>query len=87
VLVAGDFNMPSDYGSMASFRSTYPSAYDQVGWGFGYTRPTALPWVRIDHVLGSRDWAFRRCWVGPDFGSDHLPLIAEAVLVKARPEK
>jgi vancomycin resistance protein VanJ len=87
VLVAGDFNMPSDYSSMASLRSTYPSAYEQSGWGFGYTRPTAIPWVRIDHILGSRDWAFQRCWVGPDFGSDHLPLIADAVLVRIPPKQ
>ncbi len=80
VLVAGDFNMPSDYSTMAAIRSRYPSAFEHAGWGFGYTRPTALPWVRIDHVLGSRDWSFARCWIGPDLGSDHLPLVAEAVL-------
>jgi vancomycin resistance protein VanJ len=85
MLVAGDFNMPSDYNTMAAIRSDHPSAYEEAGWGYGFTRPTMFPWVRIDHVLGTRDWAFRRCWIGPDFGSDHLPLIAEAVLVNTPP--
>jgi vancomycin resistance protein VanJ len=81
LIVAGDFNMPADYHGMASLRASYPSAFEQAGWGCGYTRPTALPWVRIDHVVASPDWSFTRCWVGPDLGSDHLPLIAEAVLI------
>ncbi len=84
LLVGVDFNMPSDYSTMAVLRSEYPSAFESGGWGLGYTRPTSLPWVRIDHVLGSRDWTFTRCWVGPDLGSDHLPLLAEAVYTSGR---
>ncbi len=84
LLVGGDFNMPADYRTMAATGSILPSAFDVAGWGYGFTRPTRFPWVRIDHVIGSRQWAFARSWVGPDFGSDHLPLIAEAVLVKGR---
>jgi endonuclease/exonuclease/phosphatase (EEP) superfamily protein YafD len=85
LIVGGDFNMPSDYHRMKSLRSTYSSAYDQTGWGFGYTRPTSLPWVRIDHVIANRNWSFTKSWVGPDLGSDHLPLIAEAVLIDGKP--
>ena len=87
ILVGGDFNMPGDYRTMGSIRSSYPSAFERAGWGFGHTRPTAWPWVRIDHVLGGRDWQFSRCWVGPDFGSDHLPLVADAVFGGPIPEK
>ena len=79
-LVGGDFNMPSEYSGMAAIEATHPSAFDEAGWGYGYTRPSQNSWVRIDHVLGNRDWTFTRSWVGPDLGSDHLPLLAEAVL-------
>jgi hypothetical protein len=54
--------------------------YEDAGWGYGYTRPSRYPWFRIDHILASPEWVFTRCWVGPDLGSDHLPLIAEVVL-------
>ena len=84
MIVGGDFNMPADYSTMAAILSTFPSAFDRAGWGYGYTRPASHPWVRIDHILAGREWTFRRSWVGPDFGSDHLPIVAEAVLT-ARP--
>ncbi len=85
LLVGGDFNMPADYAAMAAIRQMYPSAFEAAGWGYGYTRPTGVPWVRIDHILGSRHWAFARAWIGPDLGSDHLPAIAEATLRAAGP--
>jgi endonuclease/exonuclease/phosphatase (EEP) superfamily protein YafD len=80
LLVAGDFNVPPDHASMAALRSRFRFAFEDAGWGYGYTRPTKYPWFRIDHILASPEWRFTRCWVGPDVGSDHLPLIAEAVL-------
>ena len=39
--------------------------------------------VRIDHVLTGDGWRCRRCWVGPDVGSDHLPLLADLSLIHA----
>jgi endonuclease/exonuclease/phosphatase (EEP) superfamily protein YafD len=80
VLVGGDFNVPPDHASMAALGSRFRFAFEDAGWGYGYTRPTQYPWFRIDHILASPEWVFTRCWVGPDVGSDHLPLIAEAVL-------
>ena len=41
------------------------------------TRPRVRPAVRRP----------RRCWVGPDVGSDHLPLIADLVWTGPPPEK
>ena len=79
-LIGGDFNVPPDQASMAALTRFLHFAYEDSGWGYGYTRPTRYPWFRIDHILGSPEWTFVRSWVGPDFGSDHLPLIAEAVL-------
>jgi endonuclease/exonuclease/phosphatase family metal-dependent hydrolase len=79
-LVGGDFNVPSDHAGMAALGASLRFAHEDAGWGYGYTRPTRSPWFRIDHILGTPEWVFTRCWVGPDFGSDHLPLIADAVL-------
>jgi endonuclease/exonuclease/phosphatase (EEP) superfamily protein YafD len=80
ILVAGDFNVPPDQAAMVGLASSFRFAFDEAGWGYGYTRPTRYPWFRIDHILGSPEWRFTRAWVGRDVGSDHLPLIAEAVL-------
>src|SRR6185295_18566035 len=82
VIVAGDFNMPRD---SAIFRndwsSRFSNAYSQSGCGFGSTKLTAKwGWtsgLRIDHILFDEGWHARRCWVGPDLGSDHLPIVAE----------
>lgn len=81
MLVGGDFNMPADSTLMSTLQvARLHHAFDEAGWGFGYTRPSEFPWVRIDHILGSPELTFTRCWVGPDVGSDHLPLIAEAIV-------
>jgi len=80
MVVGGDFNMPSDDSTMAALRNYFRFAFDEAGWGYGYTRPAGYPWVRIDHLLSSPEWTVTRCRVGPDLGSDHLPVIAEFVL-------
>jgi endonuclease/exonuclease/phosphatase (EEP) superfamily protein YafD len=83
LLVGGDFNMPSESTLMSTLQPVGLSdAFDAAGWGFGYTRPATFPWVRIDHILGGPEWTFTRCWAGPNVGSDHLPLCAEAVLTE-----
>lgn len=84
MLLAGDFNMPDDDSTMASLSETFHSAFAEAGWAYGYTRPSRLSWVRIDHIFGSPEWTFLRCWVGPDLGSDHLPMLADAVLTTDR---
>lgn len=77
LVLAGDFNMPPDNSTMAALRTAYRFAFEEAGWGYGYTRPSRAPWFRIDHIATSPEWSVTRCRVGPDFGSDHLPLIAE----------
>ncbi len=79
-LVAGDLNTPADSPLLEPLRERFTFAFDRAGWGYGYTRPTFPPWTRIDHILADPRWDARRCWVGPDLGSDHLPLLAEVVL-------
>src|SRR5207237_8966827 len=80
LLIGGDFNPPSDSPTFAPVRRRFRVGFDEAGRGYGYTYPSRLPWIRIDHILASPDWSIVRCWVGPDVGSDHLPVIAEVVL-------
>jgi vancomycin resistance protein VanJ len=77
VLVAGDFNLPCDSAIFRDCWSRYSDAFTEGGLGFGYTRFTNLHGIRIDHILVNSSWRVHRCWVGPDVGSDHLPLIAD----------
>jgi endonuclease/exonuclease/phosphatase family metal-dependent hydrolase len=80
VLVAGDFNMPIESAIYRRYWSTYTNAFSTTGFGFGYSygRTRRLrKWVRIDHILAGPGWRVRRCWVGPNVGSDHWPVLAD----------
>ena len=80
-ILAGDFNLPADSAIYRAYWSEYRDAFSDGGLGFGYTEWPRVPGrffgIRIDHVLTGPGWRCRRCWVGPDIGSDHLPLIAD----------
>jgi vancomycin resistance protein VanJ len=82
ILVAGDFNNAAEASGLSTVRdhALFKSAFEEAGLGWGYTRPAAIPWARIDHILASYQWKVTQCWVGPDFGSDHRTLVAEVVL-------
>jgi endonuclease/exonuclease/phosphatase (EEP) superfamily protein YafD len=83
VVVAGDFNMPTDSAIYRACWSSLSNAFSKAGLGFGYTEwPTVAGWrfgIRIDHILTGPGWRPQRCWVGPDVGSDHLPLLADII--------
>ena len=80
-IVAGDFNMPTDSAIYRRYWGTYANAFSRAGFGFGRTRWTRVRWltygVRIDHILTDANWRACHCWLGPDIGSDHLPVIAD----------
>lgn len=82
-IVLGDFNMPVDSAIYRRDWSHFTNAFSTTGWGFGHTvrgsRRGLASSARIDHVLVGADWAPLRCWVGPNLGSDHLPVIADLV--------
>jgi len=83
VIVAGDFNTPTDSSIYRRAWSRYRNAFSTSGFGFGNTiRPKVHGWrfgIRIDHILTGPNWWPRDCWVGPDIGSEHLPVIADLV--------
>ncbi len=86
-VLAGDFNLPADSAIYRRYWSGYRDAFSEGGLGFGYTEwprvRSRFFGIRIDHVLMGSGWRCRRCWVGPDVGSDHLPLLAELSLPPA----
>jgi vancomycin resistance protein VanJ len=79
-LLAGDFNMPVESSLYRDAFGGYCNAFSYAGRGFGHTKFTRWHGVRIDHILANDDWEIHRCWVGPDIGSDHRPVIADVSL-------
>lgn len=77
LLLAGDFNTPEDSTLYDEYWSRYANAFSRKGLGWGFTFRTNRAAVRIDHQLAGPDWRCVRCWVGPDVGSQHRPLVAD----------
>lgn len=77
VIVLGDFNTPPESPILAETWRGFTDAFGVGGWGFGYTFIGAKTMVRIDHVLTSPHWRVVDCWVGPNVGSPHRPVIAD----------
>ncbi len=85
-VVVGDFNMPAQSAIFRRDWSRFSDAFAAAGWGFGFTKTIKSAPVsygaRIDHVLVGPAWRVLRSWVGPDVGSDHLPLWADLALIE-----
>jgi endonuclease/exonuclease/phosphatase (EEP) superfamily protein YafD len=79
-IVAGDFNLVAESVIFRNFWSTFRDAFSEAGFGFGATKFEPLFGARIDHILVDANWTVHRCWVGPDLGSDHRPLLADVSL-------
>ncbi len=77
ILIAGDFNMPIESAIYRRHWSRFANAFSFAGNGFGHTKFGRRFRIRIDHVLSNEHWRCRRCWVGPDVGSDHRPVLAD----------
>jgi vancomycin resistance protein VanJ len=76
VIVAGDFNLPTDSAIYRRVWGRWSDAFDSVGFGLGHTKFTSWWGVRIDHVLFDDRWEAVSSLVGPDIGSDHRPVVA-----------
>lgn len=77
MLIVGDFNTPPESAIYREYWSPFVNAFSQAGLGWGYTFYNSRTMTRIDHILGGPGWTCRRCWVGPDVGSEHRPVIAD----------
>jgi endonuclease/exonuclease/phosphatase family metal-dependent hydrolase len=84
VLIMGDFNTPPESPFFSQIWSSYTDAFTAAGWGTGYTFLGAKTTVRIDHILNGSGWACTKCWVGPDVGSPHRPVVADLVWTEVR---
>jgi endonuclease/exonuclease/phosphatase (EEP) superfamily protein YafD len=81
-LIVGDTNLPGLSSIKRRWLVGLQDAFEEVGFGFGYTFPAKRPWMRIDRALGSDDIHFIDSRVGPQGNSDHLPLFVEFELVE-----
>jgi vancomycin resistance protein VanJ len=85
-LLTGDFNQTEwsrPYGMVAAVLG---DSFREAGRGFGHTFPSAieargreiaLPLVRIDYIFHSPDLVAQSARMGPDHGSDHVPVVAD----------
>ncbi len=76
-IIAGDFNLPVESRIFRDHWSRCPDAFTTAGHGFGYTRVLPSFSIRIDHILACGSWRAIHAELGPDLGSDHLPLIVD----------
>jgi endonuclease/exonuclease/phosphatase family metal-dependent hydrolase len=84
IIVAGDFNTPEESRIYSRWWSSFSDAFEEAGAGTGYSWHSRWHGIRIDHILMNGGFAARRTWIGPDLGSDHVPVIADLVL---RPQR
>jgi endonuclease/exonuclease/phosphatase (EEP) superfamily protein YafD len=76
MIIAGDFNTPDDSPIFRQAWESWNDAFSTAGLGFGATYAKHHTWLRIDHVLSDPSWHCTACWVGPDIGSGHHPIVA-----------
>ena len=80
LIIAGDFNTPTCSTIYRECWGMYKNSFSIAGFGIGNTVRVEQGGfqfaARVDHILTSQHWAYTECWVGPDVGSDHVPLIA-----------
>jgi endonuclease/exonuclease/phosphatase family metal-dependent hydrolase len=76
VVLAGDTNLPNLSPLLRVFDG-YQDGFESAGWGFGYTFPSRVAWLRVDRMLASRALTFVDFEVGCGRASDHRCIIAE----------
>jgi endonuclease/exonuclease/phosphatase family metal-dependent hydrolase len=79
-LILGDFNTPIESRTYREAWRGYANAFSFAGWGVGNTHFTRRTGVRIDHILVSQEFVVLNCWVGPDVGSAHRPVLTDVQL-------
>jgi vancomycin resistance protein VanJ len=86
-IVMGDFNLVDQDDNYRLLKEAgLRDAFRVAGWGLGATWPAGgvgplWPVVRVDYVWYTPQFHATRALVGPDAGSDHLPVLAELAWV------
>ncbi len=78
-IVLGDFNLPVESIIWQQYWGGLTDAFNASGNGWGFTKLNGWIEVRIDHVLLDDELKAVGAHVGDDYGSDHLPFVAEIV--------
>lgn len=73
-VIIGDTNLPPLSGIGRRRLAGLTDAFEEVGFGFGYTFPAKRRWMRIDRAFGSESIRFLDFKVGPLGTSDHRPI-------------
>jgi vancomycin resistance protein VanJ len=86
IIVAGDFNLPVESTIFQDHWRAFTDAFESRGNGLGWSKREGR-WlrIRIDHVL-TNDVGPKplRIELGPDYSSDHLPVIVDLAWPTAR---
>ncbi len=80
-VIAGDFNL-TPYSWLLTKFSYRSGVLRQATYQRSWHADFPIPAFLIDHVFASSDFANASFTVGPNIGSDHLPVIADLVLKK-----
>jgi vancomycin resistance protein VanJ len=82
-ILMGDLNQTDQNDNYALLSDAgLTDAFRAAGWGLGATWPARgigplRLLVRLDYIWYSNHFRAIRSWVGPDVGSDHLPVLAQ----------
>jgi len=76
-VIAGDTNLPALSSMGRRYFADLHDAFDDVGFGLGYTFPAKRPWMRIDRALAADGIRFVDVRVGKLGASDHRPLFVD----------
>ncbi|MBM7843086.1 endonuclease/exonuclease/phosphatase family protein [Herpetosiphon giganteus] len=80
LILAGDLNTTERQPNYLRLRQQLGDAYQQKGWGLGYTFPsndTIPKAVRLDYIMPNLHWQPLRAWTGTANLSDHGFVIAD----------
>jgi endonuclease/exonuclease/phosphatase (EEP) superfamily protein YafD len=83
-VISGDTNLPVLSSIARRNLGRFKDAFEEVGFGFGYTFPAKRPWMRIDRVFADDGIRFLDFRVGPRGGSDHRPIFVDFEIMDGR---
>ena len=84
VILVGDLNAPPGAAELAPLAPRFADAWTRGGTGDGFSYPASAPNARIDYVLTTQDVDVRSARTPASPASDHLPVIADLELPRAR---
>ena len=78
-IILCDCNMTDTSETYARLHAVIGDSFQERGWGFGHTLYVAavpFPVQRVDYIWHTNELSAVDASIGPDGGSDHLPMIA-----------